>query len=182
MTHLIVGLGNPGDKYKENRHNAGFILLEYLISELTGSRVNELKFDSKLDANTLQITVKGLKYIFAEPQTYMNASGTAVQKILNYYKIPVENLTVIHDDLDIKLGEYKIQRGSGPKQHNGISSIEDSLGTRDYNRVRVGIENRPEDLKISGEDYVLSNFRPDEKEVFSKEVFPEIAKDLDFLS
>lgn len=182
MTHLFVGLGNPGEKYAKNRHNVGFMLLEYLVSQVTGSEDNNFKLDQKLDTRILSLSVKGSKYIFAEPQTYMNASGQSVGKILAYYKVAPENLTVIHDDLDFKIGDYKIQHASGPKQHNGVMSIEEALGTKNFNRVRIGIENRPEEIRISGEDYVLSNFNSEEKNMLHTEVFPRIFTDLGFSS
>ena len=182
MTHVLIGLGNPGLKYEANRHNAGFMFVEYVAGKMAGSGADTFRFGQKLDSKILQVSIEGVKYILAEPQTYMNLSGEAVQKIMSYYKIPLDSLVVAHDDLDIRLGEYKIQHASGPKLHNGISSIENLLHTKDFNRVRIGIENRPEDIKISGEDYVLSNFTGEEKAVLHTEVFPKIAKQLGLVS
>ena len=182
MTSLCVGLGNPGQSYENNRHNVGFKFIEYVVNKLTDSQTYELKLDQKFDAKILKLKIGDTNYLFAEPQTYMNASGAAIQKMLTYFKIRIEALTVVHDDLDIKLGDYKIQMGSGPKQHNGISSIETSLATKDFKRIRIGIENRSSDIKISGEDYVLSNFSTQEFSILMEDVFPKIDHTLSFLS
>lgn len=136
---LIVGLGNPGDKYKGNRHNVGQMVLEGLIN---------LK-DTKL----------------VRPETFMNESGVAVRKAMNFYKLGVEDLIVIHDDLDIRLGEYKIDMARGPKQHNGVTSVEEELGTKDFLRVRVGVDNRTMEPRTPGEKYVLEDFTDEERAI-----------------
>jgi len=96
---------------------------------------------------------------------YMNDSGVAVKKIVESYKVPIGDLFIIHDDLDVPLGEYKTQIGKGPKVHNGIHSIEQKLGTKKFGRIRIGIENRDPENRIKGEDYVLSDFTEDEKRI-----------------
>jgi PTH1 family peptidyl-tRNA hydrolase len=116
----------------------------------------------------------------------MNESGKAVQSLTSFYKLPTANIFIVHDDLGIKLGEYKIQRGKGPKDHKGLLSIDSALGTRDYWRVRVGIENRKRKFlifsfqfprKITGEEYVLQNFTDKELEIINP-VIDKIVKDL----
>lgn len=163
---LVVGLGNPGKRYIATRHNVGFEVINKLGRELSAPEFGE---ESKLKSLLAKTTVAGLEVILAKPQTYMNFSGEAVTAIANYYKIQPKDIIVIHDDLDIVLGEYKFQLGKGPKQHNGIASIEEKLGTKDFWRLRMGVENRETfgrshlgKLRTSGEEYVLQTFPSDE--------------------
>ena len=175
---LIVGLGNPGDQHKNNRHNSGFMIVEEMANSLSNKEWSSIK---KLQS--LLIKNEGL-FVLVKPQTFMNQSGEAVKKLINQYKIKTSDLWVIHDDLDIDLGSYKIQKGKGPKLHNGIMSIEEKLGKTDFWRVRVGVENRNEENKISGETYVLQDFTEEEKKnlastitELSREVLSLITKD-----
>lgn len=171
---LIVGLGNPGQKYKNNRHNVGFMVVDRLMEE----------------------KLPGIKLL--KPNSFMNRSGVAVNKYLKKWKGPtlpfsLPNLYVVHDDLDIELGKFKISFGKGPKVHNGLKSIYEQLGTKDFWHVRVGIDNRAPHsrgkagqdnqglngirhsgigirrrINMSGEEYVLENFRPEEREIIKK--------------
>lgn len=157
---VIVGLGNPGDKYKNNRHNVGFMVIERLAG---GEEKWEPKFSSLIQ--------KSKNYLLVKPQTFMNRSGEAVNEIVNFYKVISDDLIVVHDDLDIRLGEYKIQKGVGPKVHNGLTSVEECLGKADFWRVRVGIDNRPMangEWRMVGEDYVLADFTLKENAVLDK--------------
>lgn len=176
--NLYVGLGNPGEKYLKNRHNVGFVFIDRIVDEIIASGTAKFKANKKLESEIAEVSVSGSKWIFAKPQTYMNLSGKAVGRILSYYKISSQRLTVAHDDLDIMLGSYKIQQGSGPKMHNGITSVEDALRTKDFRRVRIGIENRTQENRVTGEEYVLSNFTSQEYSVLSLKVFPKIETDL----
>jgi PTH1 family peptidyl-tRNA hydrolase len=142
---LIVSIGNPGVAYANTRHNAGFLVVEALQN-------------SKLPKDV----------VLRKSDVFMNESGTFVKKLVNNYKLDLNSLYVIHDDLDIKLGEYKIQFGRGPKDHNGLKSIDEELGTDQYWHVRIGVDNRPLDNKPMGEEYVLQNFSDEEKEVINK--------------
>jgi len=151
---LIIGLGNPGEKYKNNRHNIGHVVADALLKR-------------NLPKN---ISVK-------RTSVFMNESGTEVKRLLG--NLDPANLYVIHDDLDIALGGYKIQKGKGPKLHNGILSIERELGSDDFWRVRVGVDNRMGD-KTPGEVYVLQDFTEEEKEVLRK-VIDKVAQDILFL-
>jgi len=153
---LIVGLGNPGSQYKNNRHNVGFMVVDRLV---TAAFENSGKLKAEL--------IKGERAVVAKPTTFMNDSGEAVSLLSSFFKVPSTDTYAIHDDLDIPLGEYKMQFGVGPKVHNGVNSIEAKLGTKDFWRVRVGIENRnrEEGPQISGEEYVLKNFNEDEIKV-----------------
>lgn len=141
---LVVGLGNPGKRYEQTRHNVGFMVIDELIGKLTVSPHIEKKFASLVFYHHESQTC------LVRPQTFMNRSGEAVGSVVGFYKVPMDKLYVVHDDLDINLGEYKIQKGKGPKQHNGLQSIYAALGTKDFWHVRVGIENRGEILRLSG--------------------------------
>jgi len=167
--YLIVGLGNPGEEYDGNRHNVGYMALERLEEILkeknfeTNGWKNEKIFDSV--TNVLEEkTGGGTKIVLLKPTTFMNNSGIAIKKALKKYKVLdlSKEFVVIHDDLDIPLGQYKIQLEKSPKSHNGVRSIENHLGTTKFLRVRVGIDNR-KNRKILGEKYVLMNFPEDEK-------------------
>lgn len=149
---LIIGLGNPGEAYRGTRHNAGFLV------------VDSLK--------------KSSKYKAVKSDVFMNESGSFVKGLTNRYQLSTNDLYIVHDDLDIPLGKFKIQFGRGPKDHNGIKSINESLGTEDYWRIRVGIDNRPLDNKPMGEVYTLENFTEEEMVVLNK-VIKEVASKLD---
>lgn len=174
---LIVGLGNPGKKYENNRHNVGFMLADRLIEYLHTQEQIPIKHETKFDCIFARVQLETEAFIVSKPQTYMNRSGQAVSKIMQYYKVPLENLYIAHDDLDILLGKYKIQKGTGPKLHNGITSIESVLGTKDFWRVRIGVENRSEENRIPGEAYVLQDFTEEERKV-TKGVINEIINKL----
>jgi len=175
---LIVGLGNPGEKYSGNRHNVGFVVVDKLVESLKiegGSEAFDFKFHKKFNAEVMQTK----DYILAKPQTFMNDSGEAISKIVSFYKIKPEDVYVIHDDLDIKLGSYKIIFAKAPKVHNGLKSIEEKLGTDQYFNVRVGVENREirGNAGVPGMVYSLQDFRPDEREMIAG-VTSEIVKNL----
>jgi peptidyl-tRNA hydrolase, PTH1 family len=158
---LIVGLGNPGKKYGNNRHNVGYMFTDYLVKELTSLRVNELKI--------------------VKTDCFMNQSGKFVKKLVsklanspNSQTLQINNLIIIHDDLDIPLGKFHIQFGVGPQLHNGLESIEDHLKTKDFYRIRIGVDSRLPDKRIPGETYALQNFLPEEKKLLGTEIFPKI--------
>ncbi len=151
--YLIVGLGNPGEDYEKTRHNAGFLF----INKLAGKE--KFVVDRKMESETLK---KG-DVILAKPFTFMNDSGRAVRKIMDFYKLGIEKVVIVHDDLDIAFGEYKIQKEKGPKVHNGIKSVEQYLGRTDFLRVRIGIDNRQPGVSYgTGADYVLSKMSKEE--------------------
>jgi PTH1 family peptidyl-tRNA hydrolase len=166
---LVVGLGNPEDRYKDSRHNIGFMVVDAL-----GLKIRSAKFETR---NRFQSEISINKsIILAKPTTQMNSSGLAVAKLVNFYKIRPADLWVIHDDLDIKLGQYKIQKGRGPKIHKGLNSIYQRFGKVDFWHVRVGVENRKKPFKIlnfqltrkvPGERYVLKNFTDEEVEILN---------------
>ena len=165
---LLVGLGNPGEAHVGNRHNVGFMVVDRLAGE-------GAEWEPKFEA----LILKAKDYLLVKPQMFMNRSGEVVTKIANFYKVTIDDLVVIHDDLDIRLGEYKIQKGVGPKVHNGLTSVEERLGTANFWRLRVGVDNRlPGQARVPGDEYVLSDFTAEEKEI-SDGVMGEAVKELE---
>jgi PTH1 family peptidyl-tRNA hydrolase len=164
---LIVGLGNPGRSYANNRHNIGFICLRYF------ARTQGIKFDQKKGlARIGQGTVYGSKVVLARPQTFMNNSGQSVSRLVRSLSVNPKDLLVIHDDLDLPLAKIRLSSGSGSGGHKGINSIIQELGTQEFTRLRVGI-GRPAKPNPSEDDiiaYVLSDFTPDEKQAISEAI------------
>lgn len=154
---LIVGLGNPGRQYKSNRHNIGFMLLNRLAERL------ETSF-SRLESKALVTKAKynDQSIILAKPQTYMNLSGQSVASLVKFYKIPLENLLVAYDDVDLPFGRIRIRPSGGSAGQKGISSIIECLGTKDFPRLRLGV-GRPPGSK-SAASYVLKNFSGEDAE------------------
>ena len=148
---LIVGLGNVGKAYSNTRHNVGFVFVENLADNKRF--LEEPKFKALIN----QADFGGSKKIFAEATTMMNLSGETVSLISKFYQIDPKEILVVHDDLDLRLGSYKLQFGKGPKVHNGLLSIENRLGTAKFWRLRVGVDNREVSTRdlMSGSDYVL---------------------------
>lgn len=154
---LIVGLGNPGKEYEKTRHNVGFNVIDLYLKE------NKLKLDKeKFNGKYTKTTINGEDVIFLEPQTFMNNSGESVQAIMKFYKIDINNILVIQDDLDMEIGKIKLKEKSSSGGHNGIKSIEEHLGTEDYKRLKIGISNNKD---IDTKDYVLGKFSKDDREI-----------------
>lgn len=178
---LFVGLGNPGDSYSKNRHNVGFMVIDALNAYMESNFKSRQTISQRSQMKILQALVHDYlpHAVLAKPQIFMNDSGIAVKKLVDRYKVKMDDLYLIHDDLDIPLGEYKIQKGKGPKVHNGVISVEHSLGTNEFWRIRVGIENREKGSKIPGDVYVLQNFALDEEEKIGqaiRKVIEDLAK------
>lgn len=146
---LLVGLGNPGTQYKNNRHNVGFLIVDFLASKFCVS------FKSKGESSFALFPHKGCSVVLLKPQTFMNLSGKSVSQISSFFKIPTNDIVVIHDDLDLKFGACKMKIGGGNGGHNGIKSI-DSCVSNNYWRFRVGID-RPE-FREQVVSYVLGDF------------------------
>ncbi len=170
---LITGLGNPGKRYQKNRHNVGFLLVDRLRERFLFQKnytVTDWEEESTF-MSELAFLKQGSKVlvIFQKPLTFMNNSGQAVSKVVKKYGIEnlEENFILLHDDLDIPLGKYKIQKTKSPKGHNGVKDVEDMLKTNKFQRVRVGIENRNE-KDIPGDEYVLKNFSKDEQMILDE--------------
>lgn len=158
MAYLIVGLGNPGKRYEKTRHNIGFMVLEKLAArweiELKQKSFNALWGKGMANGNTV---------LLAEPQTFMNLSGTAVRQLQSFFKTDISNLIVIHDDLDLPFGSVRLKVSGGTAGHKGLASIESNLGTAGFMRVRLGIGKPVDKSRIEG--YVLEPFRKEEQEV-----------------
>lgn len=173
---LIVGLGNPGLAYANNRHNIGFMCLKHL------ARTHGIRLDKKQGyARTGRGEIDGEEVVLARPQTFMNASGESVSRLLKRLKITPADLIVIHDDLDLPLGKIRLRFGSGSGGHRGIESIIARLGGQDFYRIRVGI-GRPDTPEVSHEekkeaviDHVLDSFTRDEKKVI-KRIIPRVGQ------
>lgn len=167
--HLIVALGNPGAKYTFTRHNVGWLCLEYSVEKMeeAGSTFTE---KSEHKSITWKTKRAGNDIIFCEPQTFMNLSGQAVQSLMAFYKIPLENILVIQDDLDLAFGRIKYLKDRGPGSHNGLKNINELLGTTNYARLKIGVAGirHPEQ---SGGDYVLGNFNEDELKKLNSSIF-----------
>lgn len=153
--YLIVGLGNPGRRYEKTRHNVGFWVIEALAR-----RHNITASTTERKAITANGIIKGRKVILAKPQTYMNLSGEAVRGLLDYYKLPLEQFIVVHDDLDTPLGSLRLRKTGGHGGQNGIRNIILHVGTQDFARVRFGIGRPPG--RLSAKDYVLHPFYDDD--------------------
>lgn len=181
---LIIGLGNPGEEYKNTRHNAGFFVAETLSAKIR---------NSKSQSPNKRVHHFVGKILIFKSKNFMNESGSFINELIHWYKVEAKNLYVIHDDLDIPLGKFKIQFGRGPKDHNGVLDIEDKLGTKDFWRVRIGIENRHSEITenisrvpmrgvkgslIEGEKYVLQEFTEEERAILDR-VIKKVASKLD---
>ena len=149
ITHLVVGLGNPGDKYFYTRHNAGFMAAD-VLAERYSCKFSKNKFDAKFD----EINIGGKRILLVKPQTYMNNSGTAISAIAKFYKIPTDKIIVMFDDISLDVGKIRIRRKGSAGGHNGIKDIIELLGTEDIMRIKIGVGSKPNpeyDLK----DWVL---------------------------
>tara|TARA_B100001142_G_C14170183_1_gene591905 strand:+ start:103 stop:717 length:615 start_codon:yes stop_codon:yes gene_type:complete len=153
--YLLVGLGNPGKKYEYNRHNIGYLAIDNLLS-CAGEYTERKKFNSIL----YEIKINNQKVLLAKPQTYMNNSGEPINKLINFYKIPSNNVFVFHDELDIPFGNIRLKKGGGNAGHNGLKSLVNHL-KNDFIRVRIGIGHPGSKELVS--NYVLSNFSSNEK-------------------
>ena len=155
---LIVGLGNPGKEYHNTRHNAGFCVIDELVKDL-GIELDKKKYNA-----LYTIYDNGnRKYLFVEPQIYMNSSGEAVFKLCNFYKIRSENIIIIYDDMDLPLGKLRLRNSGSSGGHNGVKSIISLMNTDDIKRIRIGISKNKNDDVI---DYVLGKFKGEELKVF----------------
>lgn len=152
---LIVGLGNPGKEYKNTRHNVGFLVLDNYL--------DTTDWKEKFSALYHEARINGEKVIFVKPLTFMNLSGDAVVKYVNYYDVNVDDILVIHDDLDLPFSTYKLKKNSSAGGHNGIKSIINRLNTQEFARLKVGVSH---DKSVDTKDYVLGNFSKNETDKF----------------
>lgn len=181
---LIIGLGNPDKKYQNTRHNLGQnIVLDFLKKQNL-----KLKNSSKLSAQLTELPSRDAprgvsthtpdKTLIGITNEYMNNSGVAIKKIIDYYKISPQDLYVVHDDLDLGVGDYKIQFDRGPAGHNGVISTINNLGTQKFNRIRVGVGHPSNNIPV--EDYVLLPFTKEEKDIIDS-VIPKIIDDINLI-
>lgn len=158
---LLVGLGNPGDKYAGNRHNIGFMAIDRIADDngFTG-------FKSKFQGEYTEGRIGNQKVMLLKPLTYMNESGQSVGKAAKFYKIPPEKVVVFHDELDLDPFKVRVKKGGGAAGHNGLKSIKAHLGTPDFIRVRMGIGHPGDKAKVS--PYVLSDFAKAEQDLLER--------------
>lgn len=169
--NLVVGLGNFGEKYKNNRHNVGFVFVDFFAKGLG----LDLNFDKSLKLESLILKTSNL--VLAKPLTFMNDSGRAVKRLVDFYDVDIDNFYLAYDDLDIALGDYKIVKGKPPKTHNGVWSVINDLGSSNFWHVRIGVENRSKERRILGEKYVLEDFLKEERE-FVDDAISKASKEL----
>lgn len=151
---LIVGLGNPGKEYENTRHNIGFQTIDKFAQKL-GISITKSKYNG-LYVETL---IDGEKVILLKPQSYINLSGEVIRKFVDFYKIPISDILILHDDLDLAVGIYKIKQKGSSGGHNGLKNIELHLGTQEYKRIKIGISNNK---MIDTKDYVLGKLSKEE--------------------
>jgi len=176
---IIVGLGNPEKKYEQTRHNAGFLAVDYFLKD-----IQAINCQSNFKAQICELHFGKQKVFFVKPTTFMNLSGEAVKAIGNFYKVDyAKDLLVIHDDVDLQYGEIRTTASSSAAGHNGIQNIIDELGTQDFNRIRIGIENRSDKKLPPTETFVLQNFSDEEHTKLSTDIFPKVREEIEkFLS
>lgn len=147
---LIVGLGNPGKEYDRTKHNMGFMFLDYFVN-----KNNLPSFKEKFNGLYIDCIIDGQRTILLKPLSYMNLSGIVIKKYVDYFKINIDDILIICDDLDMPIGKLKLKYQGSSGGHNGLKNIEENIGTREYKRLKLGIGNNKE---INTKDYVLSKF------------------------
>jgi len=171
---VLAFLGNPGNKYNKNRHNAGFIIGKMLADEM-GINLNQKQFSSLYGKGK----IKQEDVVILFPQTFMNSSGRAVRGAMDYFKLEPDDLIVVHDEIELPFGDVNIKTGGGHKGHNGIRSIGQELGTLEFTRLRIGVGRQTHpDMAVA--DYVLSDFTGEELGKLS-EMFPSISEKISAL-
>ncbi len=184
-TILIAGLGNPGKEYQFTRHNIGFRILDNWLMNLSLKYQNyshQWENNKKHQAEINQLSLGNKKIIMAKPQTFMNKSGESIASLSHYYKIDSENILIIHDDLSFPLGNFKLAINVGPAGHNGIKSIIEKLGTKNFGRLRVGISAPLGSCPVKhqgGHNFVLGQFTKKEEEIIT-ELLPATNEILDY--
>lgn len=158
---MIIGLGNPGKEYAQTKHNVGFMVVDAIADELNVSVEKR-----QCQAFTQMATWDGEKFLLVKPQTYMNLSGQSVMELLNYYKDKIDDLLVIHDDLDLPPGQLRFKQGGGAGGHNGIKNIIAHLNSNDFDRLKIGIGRGKNETK----DYVLTPFAGTDKKLIDEAV------------
>ncbi len=176
----IVGLGNPGKEYQNNRHNIGFLVLENLADKYESKFI----FKNKLKSRFSELKIKNFTYRLFLPNTFMNKSGEAVRAIVDWYKVDIDQLFIIVDDMDLPLGKIRFRKKGGSGGHNGLKNIIENLHTQNFNRIRVGIGSPKETQRSSNCNtisHVLGNISSEEKIVLDK-VYLQINKSIEQLN
>lgn len=155
---MVAGLGNPGRQYAGNRHNAGFMVIDEILR-----RVDAQPPRTRMGAELSEASVGGTKVIFCKPMEFMNTSGGAISRAAGFWKIPSQQILVVHDDMDLDFGRMKLVEGGGTGGHNGLRSIVSSLGTEAFCRLRFGIGRPPANWE--GADFVLADFNTQERQI-----------------
>lgn len=159
IEYIIVGLGNPGDKYKHNRHNAGFMCVDYILQKFS-LKINKVKYKSICgEANII-----GHRVLIMKPQTFMNNSGEAIREAVMFYKIPVENIIVIFDEIALDIGTVRIKRKGSDGGHNGIKSVIRELSSSGFPRIKIGVGSPPPDIELF--NWVTSDIPKIDRESF----------------
>ncbi len=166
--YLVVGLGNPGEDYRQTRHNVGFMVVDYLAAELSAAC-----WKNKFNGSYCKVTAGGKDIFLLKPETYMNRSGECVSAFVRFFKIPLNGIVVTHDDLDLDFGRLKVVAKGGSGGHNGIRSIASHLGSNDFVRVKIGVGRPPPGYPV--DKYVLSRFSSEERDCLA-EVVSEAAR------
>jgi PTH1 family peptidyl-tRNA hydrolase len=159
---VVVGLGNPGTKYVGTRHNIGFMVIDYLAE---GPRAG--RFQARFHGQVAELIEDGEKLLLVKPETFMNLSGRCVREVLDYYQVPVADLLVVCDDINLALGKLRVRARGSDGGQKGLRDVQNHLGTDEYARLRIGIDTPGEAGAV---DYVLSRFRPSEKPVIEEAV------------
>ena len=159
---LIVGLGNPGSEYSNTRHNVGFEIIDKYLN-----KYNLVSNKTKFEGIYIDTVINNNKVIFLKPQKYMNLSGEVVKKYVDYFKIDINDILIIHDDLDQEIGKIKLKQNSSSGGHNGIKNIENNLNTKNYKRLKIGISNNK---NVNTKDYVLGKFSKEERKILDKTI------------
>lgn len=160
---IVAGLGNPGRRYENTRHNAGFEAIDILADQY-GIRVSKLKHK----ALTGEGLIKDARVLLVKPQTFMNLSGESIREIVEWYKIPLQSLILVYDDVDLPTGRIRIRPRGSSGTHNGMKSVIYQLQSDDFPRVRIGIGGAPEGWDLA--DYVLSRFSPEERKLMDESI------------
>ncbi len=161
IEHLVVGLGNPGSKYENTRHNAGFIALDHIANQL------DLDFNkSKFDALFSEAVIDGKRVLLIKPQTFMNLSGESVIQFMSFYKIPSENVIILFDDISLAPGNLRVKRSGSHGGHNGMRNIMQLAKTDNFPRIKIGIGAKPTDWDLA--DWVTSKFSDEDLKLLNK--------------
>jgi peptidyl-tRNA hydrolase, PTH1 family len=175
---IVIGLGNPGAKFNQTRHNAGFLALDHYLKDK-----QPIACPSKFRAEVCELHYKNsggrTKVLFVKPQTFMNDSGQAVQEVTQFYKAdPAKDLLIIHDDTDLPLGRVKVATDSSAAGHNGIKDIFKRFGTQAIRRIRIGVESRSSRSDLPTDAFVLQNFSDDELKKLISEILPGVDQEI----